>query len=97
MNFYLLIYGTQVSTCVTDDIITFTNNNQVTVDEGLTKCNSSDPHSITGTYLLNSDKTELIVTNDGVSDLNYVRELNPTTLKLEQASNGDTITYTRLP
>ena len=39
------VYGTAVPSCVTDDIITFGNTNIITLDEGLTKCNPTDPQT----------------------------------------------------
>lgn len=91
------VYGTQVLPCVTDNIITFTSDQQIIADEGATKCNSSDPQTITGTYSFNSDNTQLTASFGGSSDVDYVRTLNSTTLKLEQISNGDIITYTKIP
>jgi Lipocalin-like domain len=91
------VYGTQVYPCVIDNIVTFTSDQQVMVDEGPTKCNSSDPQTITGTFSFNSDNTQLTVSSNGSSDVDYVRTLNSTTLKVEQISNGDVITYTKIP
>jgi Lipocalin-like domain len=75
------VYGTQVLPCVTDNIITFTSDLQIIADEGPTKCNSSDPQTITGTYSLNSDNTQLTASHNGSSDVDYIRTLNSTTLK----------------
>jgi len=91
------VYGTQVGACVIDNVGTFTSDHQVIVDEGPTKCNSSDPQTSTGTYSFNGDNTQLTVSFNGFSDVNYVRTLNSTTLKLEQISSGDIVTYTKVP
>jgi hypothetical protein len=92
------VYTTgQLDPCFIDNIITFTSGPEVIVDEGATKCSSSDPQTFSGTYSLNSDKTQLTVSSGGSSDVDYIRTLNSTTLKLEQMSNGDIITYTRVP
>ena len=92
------VFGTgQLDPCYVDNIITFTSGPEVIVDEGATKCSPSDPQTFSGTYSLNSDNTQLTVSSNGSSDVDYIRTLNSTTLKVEQISNGDLITYTRVP
>ena len=70
---------------------------QLVVDEGATKCDSSDPQTITGTYSLNTDNTQLTVSSSASSEVYNIQTLNSTTLKLEQISNDDIITYTKIP
>jgi hypothetical protein len=91
------VYGTGVPTCVTDDITIFSNTNLVTNDEGLTKCNASDPQTLSGTYTINSNQTQLDLTINGSTESYSILILNSTTLKLQQLSNNDAITFTKQP
>ena len=92
------VYGTQVGTCVTDDILTFTDDNQVVVDEGPTKCSPADPQTFTTTYSLNADKSELTFIVPGLGpQTNDILILSQTTLQLKQPSNNDIVSYVRQP
>ncbi len=91
------VYGTAILPCFTDNIITFKNNDQITADEGPTKCDSSDPQTLAGSYTFDATSKLLTVTYNGSTETDDVRVLNSTTLKIEQQSNGDMITYTRVP
>ena len=88
------VYGTAVSPCITDNILTFTDDQKLTNDEGPTKCDPADPQTVSGTYSLNSEKTQLTVTHDGISDVYGIKTLNSTTLEVTQPE--DDITYTKL-
>lgn len=90
------VYGTQILPCYIDNIITFQTDLKIIGDEGATKCDSSDPQTITGTYSLNTDNTQLTIVYNGSSGVNQITTLNSTTLILEQASNGDIVTYTKV-
>ena len=91
------VYGTQVPPCVIDDIATFTIDQKLINDEGPTKCSSSDPQTSEGTYSLNNDNSKLTIVYGGSSFEDNVLILNSTTLKLEQVSNDDLVTYTKVP
>ena len=91
------IFPTAFSPCWIDNIITFASNNQLTSDEGPTKCDPADPQTLTGSYTFDANSKLLVVTYNGSTDTDYVRLLNSTTLKIEQQSNADLITYTRVP
>ena len=91
------VYGTGVPTCITDNIITFSNTSIVTSDEGLSKCNASDPQTLSGTYTSNSNQTQIDLTVNGSTESYSILTLNLTTLQLKQLSNNDVITYLKQP
>ena len=91
------VYGTGVPTCITDNIIAFSNTNIVTSDEGLSKCNASDPQILSGTYTSNSNQTQIDLTVNGSTESYSIITLNLTTLQLKQLSNNDVITYLKQP
>ena len=91
------VYGTAVPSCIIDNIITFSNTNSVTVDEGLTRCNPTDPQILTGTYSININQTQIALTHNGSTETDSILTLNSTTLKLKQLSNNDVITHTKQP
>lgn len=91
------VYGTVVRACIIDNIYTFSNTNILTVNEGLTKCNPTDPQTITGTYSINSSQTLLSATNNGDTEVDSILILNTTTFKYKQLSNNDIVTNTRVP
>jgi hypothetical protein len=54
----------QFETCDKDDILTFEAGGTLTFDEGASKCDSSEPQTIAGTWAFNTDET--ILTVDGI-------------------------------
>ena len=63
--------------CTKDDETTFNENGTVTVDEGASKCNSTDPQTYDGgTWVLSEDEKTLSMTSDGTT-------INWTLTKLE--------------
>jgi len=73
--------------CETDNILTFSSNGSGTLDEGATKCNSSDPQSNPFTWNFTTNETVLHVSavlfTGGSSDFTIVT-LNDTQLVLSQ-------------
>lgn len=73
--------------CETDNILTFSSAGTGTVDEGATKCNSSDPQTNPFTWNFASNETVLhisaVLFTGGGSDFNIVT-LNDTQLVLSQ-------------
>jgi hypothetical protein len=73
--------------CETDNILTFSTAGTGTVDEGATKCNSSDPQTNPFTWNFASNETVLhisaVLFTGGSSDFNIVT-LNDTQLVLSQ-------------
>ncbi len=91
------VYGTGIPPCLIDAIFTFTSDLKLIRDEGSTKCSPTDPQTITGTYSLNSDNTQLSTSIDGNLQVFNIKTLNSTTFKTEQVDNGDLATYTKVP
>lgn len=68
--------------CKTDNVFTFGESNQFTMDEGPTKCDAGDEQMQTGEWLLASDDTTLTLTLDGTTKLTRIVELTDTKLIL---------------
>ncbi len=52
--------------CIKDDQTTFNENGTATIDEGASKCNSTDPQTYDGgTWALSEDEKTLSLTSDG--------------------------------
>ena len=80
----------QVPTCLSDNFYTFGADGTLTVDEGATKCDPSDPQTSTGNWKLLDNNTKLQgVDITGASNTSTtVIQLDNNTLKLQ-----DTTTY----
>ncbi len=78
--------------CERDDVLTFKTNFTAITDEGATKCDPTDPQTITETWSFASNETKVIL--DGVEATLLI--LNSTTLKIELMNGADkyTITHT---
>jgi len=75
-----------VNACYKDNIITFLANGNGTLDEGTTKCNSSDPQSVNFTWNFTNNGTTLNVTGGifvGQSGAFTVITLNETQMVLQ--------------
>lgn len=85
--------------CDKDDFIIFLSSGKVSVDEGATKCDPSDPQvDSTSTWSLNSDNTKITVTEQGsTSPSTYdIQELSSSKMKIhlvEEEKQG-TMKYT---
>jgi hypothetical protein len=84
----------QQPACSKDDVFTFLANGTATIDEGPTKCSTTDPQTRTTTWRWGANETELIVDND----IAKLISLTETTLVISQSSSrGITeITFTKL-
>ena len=84
----------QQSACSKDDVITFLANGSTTIDEGPTKCSTTDPQTRTGTWRWATNETELIVDN-GIAKLVSLTEK---TLVVSQSTSSSIteITFTKL-
>lgn len=84
--------------CDKDDLLTFESGDAVKLDEGATKCNDSDPQTITGTYAFNPDETILTHTLDGTTVSLDVTTLDANTMvlveKITAAGVENTLTFT---
>lgn len=85
--------------CNNDDLYIFNTDKTFKYDEGATKCDPSDPQIwATGTWVFNSDETQMIVTfsGSGLKSTNNILEVSSTTAKLshEETINGTKYTTT---
>jgi len=89
-------FGTQITdiysqfdNCEKDDITFFQDDNKYLVDEGPTKCDSADPQTTTGTWLLSAD--EKVMTVDG--DSWDILEISKSTLRVKYQFSDGTLNY----
>ena len=69
--------------CTKDDLYTFNSDKTFIVDEGATKCNSSDPQTkAKGTWSLSTDQNTLNFNYNLVNISGNIISLNPTTLQI---------------
>jgi hypothetical protein len=80
--------------CEKDDTHKFNTDKSLTTDEGMTKCESSDPQKTNGTWSYNSDETILTITEDGETQTATVLELTSNVLKLKSTETYEGMTYT---
>lgn len=81
-----------IQDCQKDNLYIFNTDNTTTTDEGLTKCNSSDPQSyVSGTYSLSSDSKTLVVTASGRTVTSDVLTLSSSSMILKYATNDNNI------
>ncbi len=71
-----------IPTCLKDNTITYRSDLSSLTDEGPTKCNSSDPQTITGTWSLYANNTKYSVTVNGNTTEYEILELTTQTLKV---------------
>ncbi len=78
--------------CMLDGTITFATNNTVTADEGATKCDPSDPQTISSNWSFFNNEAMLILDVDSAT----IITLDANTLKYSREDAGDAweITYT---
>ena len=83
----------QLSACSKDDISKFTTPNVYTVDQGATKCNASDPQTVTGTWVLSSDQ-KTVTTTDASGTISFtILSLTSSELKVKGAEIQGGVTY----
>ena len=72
-----------MQSCVKDNLYIFKTDNTTVSDEGVTKCNSSDPQQKTaGTWALINNNTKLQITENSTSITADILTLNSSTLEL---------------
>ncbi len=69
--------------CELDDRTTFSTDGIHLLDEGATKCDPSDPQTISGTWSFQDDETTLRLSGDGVSSDFQILMLSNGTLRLK--------------
>jgi len=75
--------STAVGTCNADDITTFFPSLDYTFEEGASKCDSGDPQTLSGTWVLDQNDTHLLITI-GTDVIDYeVVSLTESTLSLK--------------
>ena len=82
--------------CEKDDTHKFNSDKSLITDEGMTKCDSSDPQKTNGTWIFNVDETSLTITEEGESQIVTIVELTQSVLKIKstETEEGMTFTYT---
>ena len=84
----------QLSACSKDDFIRFEAPNVLKIDEGPTKCSSSDPQTQTGTWTFNSSQSVITVVLQGQSQDLAVVSLTDISLVFMTTQTAGGITYT---
>lgn len=86
-------YTTTMQACEKDDLYTFKTDNSLSVSEGASKCNSTDPDTYTyGTYSVVGDSLSL---NDGTSTTSFkIVSIDASQLKLSNTSGTTVTNYT---
>lgn len=84
--------------CVRDDVTTYTVDNNFINDEGISKCNVTDPQTIKGTYLIENNKHQLTIFIGGSPVIYNLVLLNETTMIIHEVGSGtgDYEMYSRL-
>lgn len=82
--------------CEKDDTHKFNTDKSLVTDEGMTRCDSSDPQKTNGTWTFNTDETTLTITEEGESQIVTILELTAGVLQLQstESSDGMTVTFT---
>ncbi len=75
--------------CSKDDFMTFDSDGTVVYDEGATKCDAGDPQTTTGTWMFNSDQTELTMAQTDSTEAYHLDELTDSKLQLSMDSSED--------
>ena len=73
----------QLPACIKDDLVIIQNNNTYLEDEGASKCQNSDPQTVSGTWALNPAQTILSVTPDP-----FMGGFTADTIRPSQVKNG---------
>jgi hypothetical protein len=72
----------QYQDCYKDNLTKFNKTGIIALDEGSTKCDASDPQTVSGTWAFNTDKTIISLTLDGETLSYQILELNKNTFKV---------------
>lgn len=79
--------------CVKDNFSTFNANGTVIDDEGPTKCSTSDPQNVSGTWVFNSDKTIITLTYRGESTSYNILEFTNNLIKTRYSEVIEGVQY----
>lgn len=95
-------YYVTMPPCAKDNVITYSSNNNVSLDEGATKCNQSDPQLVSETYTINGSQITTYTGDEGDDlDQGTIISLTSTTLIISfdggAPNDKGIITYTRQP
>jgi len=85
-----------VDPCTVDDVLSFAKPNVYRFDEGATKCDNTDPQSLTGTWSFQEDETVLATSFPGYSQNTYnIVTLDNNTLQLRAVTTVSGSKYTQ--
>jgi hypothetical protein len=87
----------QYEDCDKDDFMEFKKGGQLVRDEGASRCDSSDPQTLTGTWIFNGDQTKITVNDPNLGTYTAdILELTDNTLKVQFSikDNDSGINYT---
>ena len=84
----------QLPACIKDDLVIIQNNNTYLEDEGTSKCQNSDPQTVTGTWALNPAQTILSVSRDGDTESWNLSNLGKSEFTAEYEIEEGGVTYT---
>lgn len=82
--------------CSKDDFTKFNADKTLLSDEGTTRCNSSDPQTVSGAWDLTSNDSKLLLQetpNSSSAELYDILELSDSTLKIKQTETINGTTY----
>jgi hypothetical protein len=85
-----------MSACETDNTLKFNSDASKTLvqDEGATKCTTTDPQSISGSWNMNSGETQVTTMLNGSSDTYTLIQLTSSTLSASYTMDYMGVTYT---
>jgi hypothetical protein len=84
----------QLPACVKDDLVIIQSNNTYLEDEGSSKCQNTDPQTVSGTWALNPAQTILSVSRDGETESWNLVNLGKNEFTAEYSIEEGGITYT---
>ena len=84
----------QLPACVKDDLVIIQSNNTYLEDEGTSKCQNSDPQTVSGTWALNPAQTILSVSRDGDTESWNLSNLGKSEFTAEYEIEDGGLTYT---
>jgi hypothetical protein len=80
--------------CEKDNTLTFKSDGTVTIDEGPTKCNPTDPQSQSTTWKFVNNESQLDVGPVGSDNVVDLVQLSTTVLKIKETYTSQGVTYT---
>lgn len=80
--------------CEKDDTYQFNTDKSLIIDEGLTKCNSSDPQKTNGNWSFNTDESSLTITEEVIPQTVTIVALTQSVLKIKSTDTDEGITFT---